>query len=116
MMDVFAMLELDNPEDFRQWLQANHKAADEVWLAFYKKASGKQTLSIVQAVEEALCYGWIQSRLKPLDPERFAVRFSPRRDGSQWSLPNLKRARRLIEQGRMTEAGMVALPPEFVKI
>jgi uncharacterized protein YdeI (YjbR/CyaY-like superfamily) len=113
-MDIFAMLELDNPADFRQWLQDNHQAAEEVWLAFYKKASGKQTLTIVQAVEEALCFGWIQSRLKPLDAERFAVRFSPRRENSSWSLPNLKRARKLIEQGRMTEAGMATLPQEFV--
>jgi len=109
------MLELDNPEDVRQWLQENHGEADEVWLAFTKKASGKQTLTIVQAVEEALCFGWIQSRLKPLDAERFAVRFSPRCQDSSWSLPNLKRARRLIEQGRMTEDGMAALPPEFIK-
>jgi len=113
-MDIFAMLELDNPDDFRKWLQDNHQAADEVWLAFYKKVSGKQTLTIIQAVEEALCFGWIQSRLKPLDAERFAVRFSPRREGSAWSLPNLKRARKLIAQGRMTEAGMAALPPEFI--
>ncbi len=109
------MLELDIPEDFRQWLLENHEMTDEVWLAFYKKDSGKQTLTIVQAVEEALCFGWIQSRLKPLDSERFAVRFSPRRQDSSWSLPNLKRASRLIEQGRMTEAGMAALPPEFVQ-
>jgi len=113
-MEVFAMLELDDPDDFRHWLQENCQRADEVWLAFYKKASGKQTLTIAQAVEEALCFGWIQSRLKPLDAERFAVRFSPRHQGSSWSLPNLKRARRLIEQGRMTEVGMAALPPEFV--
>ena len=113
-MDIFAMLELDNPDDFRQWLQENHQTADEVWLAFFKKDSGKQTLTIVQAVEEALCFGWIQSRLKPLDSERFAVRFSPRREGSAWSLPNLKRAHKLIEQDRMTEAGMASLPQEFV--
>ena len=113
-MEIFAMLELDDPADFRQWLQKNHQGADEVWLALYKKDSGKQTLTIVQAVEEALCFGWIQSRLKPLDAERFAVRFSPRRKGSQWSLPNLKRARKLIEQGRMTEAGMAVLPKDLI--
>jgi len=113
-MDIFAMLELDNPDDFRQWMQDNYQGADEIWLAFYKKDSGKQTLTIVQAVEEALCFGWIQSRLKPLDAERFAVRFSPRRVDSSWSLPNLKRARKLIAQGRMTEAGMAALPKDFV--
>ena len=113
-MEIFAMLELDNPADFREWLQANHHGAEEVWLAFFKKDSGKQTLTIVEAVEEALCYGWIQSRLKPLDAERFAVRFSPRRENSSWSLPNLKRARKLIAQGRMKGAGMAALPKDFV--
>ena len=56
-MDIFAMLELDNPDDVRQWLQENHQAAPEIWLAFYKKDSGKQTLTIVQAVGEALCFG-----------------------------------------------------------
>ena len=114
MTDIFAMLELETPADFRGWLQENHQGADEIWLAFYKKDSGKQTLTIVQAVEEALCFGWIQSRLKPLNPERFAVRFSPRRENSSWSLPNLKRARKLIEQGRMTAAGMAVLPSEFI--
>ena len=113
-MDIFAMLELDNPADVRRWLEENHQAAPEVWLAFYKKSTGKQTLTIVQAVEEALCFGWIQSRLKPLDAERFAVRFSPRREGSAWSLPNIKRARKLIAQGRMTEVGMAALPKDFL--
>ena len=113
-MDVFALLELENPADFREWLHKNHQGADEVWLAFYKKDTGKQTLTIAQVVEEALCFGWIQSRLKPLYTERFAVRFSPRREGSTWSLPNLKRARKLIAQGRMSEAGMAVLPKDFV--
>ena len=108
------MLELNHPDELRQWLKENHKTESEIWLAFFKKDSGKQTLSIVQAVEEALCYGWIQSRLKPLNAERFAVRFSPRREGSNWSPANLKRARKLIEQGRMTEAGLAALPPELI--
>jgi len=104
------MLTLNHPEEFRQWLDDNHQTESEIWLAFFKKDSGKQTLSIAQAVEEALCYGWIQSRLKPLDTERFAVRFSPRRESSHWSPANVKRARRLIEQGRMTEAGLATLP------
>jgi len=70
-------------------------------------------LTIAQAGEEALCFGWIQGRLKPLKPGKFAVRFSPRHKGSYWSLPNLKRVRRLIEQRRMTEAGMAVLPEDF---
>jgi uncharacterized protein YdeI (YjbR/CyaY-like superfamily) len=78
-----------------------------------QKNSGRQTLTLVQAVDEALCFGWIQSRLKPLDPQRFAVRFSPRHKGSIWSLPNLKRVRGLLAQGRMSEFGLAMLPDEF---
>lgn len=112
-MDIRETLTLDKPEELRQWLQENHRTKMEIWLTFHKRSSHRQTLTIAQAVEEALCFGWIQSRLKPLDPQRFAVRFSPRHMGSIWSLPNLKRVRRLIAQGRMTEAGMAVLPPEF---
>jgi uncharacterized protein YdeI (YjbR/CyaY-like superfamily) len=113
-MEVGETLALDQPQDFRHWLQEHHRSAKEIWLLFHKKSSGKQTLSIAQAVEEALCFGWIDSTLKPLDPERFALRFSPRRKGSYWSLPNLKRVRRLIAEERMTEAGMAVLPEDFV--
>ena len=113
-MDVRETLSLNKPESFRQWLQEYHQTKIEIWLIFYKKSSGKQTLTIAQAVEEALCFGWIQSRLKPLDKQRFAVRFSPRHKGSYWSLPNLKRIRRLIAQGKMTESGLAVLPPDFV--
>jgi uncharacterized protein YdeI (YjbR/CyaY-like superfamily) len=113
-MDVRETLSLNDPGSFRHWLQKYHQTKIEIWLIFYKKSSGKQTLTIAQAVDEALCFGWIQSRLKPLDPERFAVRFSPRHKGSYWSLPNLKRIRKLIDQGKMTEAGLAVLPPDFV--
>jgi len=109
-MDIRESLTLNNPEELRRWLQENHRTKIEIWLIFYKKSSGKQTLTIAQAVEEALCFGWIQSRLKPLDPGRFAVRFSPRHKGSIWSPANLKRVRKLIAQGRMTEAGLDVLP------
>jgi uncharacterized protein YdeI (YjbR/CyaY-like superfamily) len=112
-MDIRENLTLDKPEEFRRWLEENQQIKIEVWLIFHKKTSGKQTLTITQAVEEALCFGWIQSRLKPLDPQRFAVRFSPRRKGSYWSLPNLKRARKLIAAGRMTPAGLAVLPEDY---
>jgi uncharacterized protein YdeI (YjbR/CyaY-like superfamily) len=112
-MDVRESLTLDRPEDFRRWLQKNHLKKIEIRLIFYKKSPGKQTLTIAQAVEEALCFGWIQSRLKPLEPGRFAVRFSPRHKGSIWSPANLKRVRKLIAQGRMIEAGLTVLPLDF---
>ena len=112
-MDIRESLTLNSPEELRRWLQENHRTKIEIWLIFYKKSSGKQTLTIAQAVEEALRFGWIQSRLKPLEPGRFAVRFSPRHKGSIWSPANLKRVRKLIAQGRMTEAGLAVLPPSF---
>jgi uncharacterized protein YdeI (YjbR/CyaY-like superfamily) len=112
-MDVRESLTLNTAAKFHRWLQKNHRKKIEIWLIFYKKSSGKQTLTIAQAVEEALCFGWIQSRLKPLDSGRFAVRFSPRHKGSIWSPANLKRIRKLIAQGRMTEAGLAVLPANF---
>jgi uncharacterized protein YdeI (YjbR/CyaY-like superfamily) len=112
-MDVRESLTLNSPEELRKWLQKNHRTKIEIWLIFYKKSSGNQTLTIAQAVEEALCFGWIQSRLKPLELGRFAVRFSPRHKGSIWSPDNLKRVRKLIAQGRMTEAGLAVLPFNF---
>jgi uncharacterized protein YdeI (YjbR/CyaY-like superfamily) len=112
-MEIREQAEFKNPDEFRSWLEGNHLSRIEVWLIFHKRDSGRQTLTIGQAVEEALCYGWIQSRLKPLDSHTFAVRFSPRREGSCWSLPNLKRARMLISQGRMTAYGSQMLPEDF---
>ena len=113
-MDVRETLSLDDPGSFHHWLQEYHQTKIEIWLIFNKKSSGKQTLTIAQAVDEALCFGWIQSRLKPLDPQRFAVRFSPRHKGSYWSLPNRKRIRRLIAQGKVTEAGLAVLPSDLI--
>ena len=107
------LLAFANPAEWRAWLEAHHATEREAWLRHYRKQVGRPGLSYEQGVEEALCFGWIQSRLKPLDPQRFAVRFSPRHKGSIWSLPNLKRVHRLIAQGRMTEAGMAVLPPDF---
>jgi uncharacterized protein YdeI (YjbR/CyaY-like superfamily) len=106
-------LTLHRPEELRRWFEENGATKIEIWLNFRRKSSGEQTLTIAQAVEEALCFGWIQSRLKPLNPQSFAVRFSPRHKGSIWSLPNLKRIRKLIAQSRMTAAGLAVLPPDF---
>ncbi len=112
-MIIGETLILDDAEGFRRWLKENHRTKIEVWLIFHKKSSGQQTLTIAQAVEEALCFGWIQSRLRPLCAGQFIVRFSPRRPGSTWSLNNLARVRRLMAAGRMTAAGRAVLPPDF---
>jgi uncharacterized protein YdeI (YjbR/CyaY-like superfamily) len=115
-MEIRECLTLDRPEDLRRWFVENGATRIEIWLNFRRKSSGRQTLTIAQAVEEALCFGWIQSRLKPLGPDSFSVRFSPRRQESYWSPANLKRVRRLIAEGRMTEAGWAVLPENFRSI
>ena len=98
------------PGDFARWLARNHCRATEVWLVFFKKTSGRQTVAYRHALQEAMCYGWIDIRVKSIDTERFAVRFTPHKPGSPWSKRNLKLVEALLQSGRMTEAGIVALP------
>jgi uncharacterized protein YdeI (YjbR/CyaY-like superfamily) len=109
-MEIGESLVLTRREQFRDWLVENHQGRKEIWLVFHKKSSGRQTLSIAEAVEETLCFGWIDSVLKPIDAEQFALRFSPRRRGCYWARNNINRVRRLIKEGKMTEAGMAVLP------
>jgi uncharacterized protein YdeI (YjbR/CyaY-like superfamily) len=82
-------------------------------LVFYKKISGQQTVAYRNALQEAMCYGWIDSRVKSMDAERFTVRFTPRKPGSSWSKRNLKLVEALLQSKRMTEAGIAALPVQL---
>ncbi len=93
-------------DDWRMWLAENHATAQEIWLIFYKKHTREPGLSYEEAVEEALCFGWIDGILKRIDDRKHTIRFSPRRKNSIWSQQNKKRVRKLIEEGRMTEAGL----------
>jgi uncharacterized protein YdeI (YjbR/CyaY-like superfamily) len=112
-MNIGETLEARQPEDFAAWLAANADQKQEIWLIIYKKASGKQTVTYQQLVEVALCYGWIDSIMKSIDVEKSAQRFSPRRKRSNWTATNKVIARRLIAEGRMTEAGRAALPDDL---
>ena len=96
------------PTDFRAWLDAHHATADELWVGYFKKSTGRPSITWPESVDEALCYGWIDGRRKRLDDERYTVRFTPRRRDSTWSLVNIKRAIELIEDGRMRPAGLAA--------
>jgi uncharacterized protein YdeI (YjbR/CyaY-like superfamily) len=96
-------------KDWRAWLKNNHKKEKEIWLVFYKKASGKPRLPYNYAVEEALCFGWIDSIAKKVDEESFAQRFTPRRSGSPISEMNKERVRRLLKKKLMTKAGLDAI-------
>jgi len=94
--------------EWRLWLAKNFARRDEIWLVFYKKASGKQTVSYDHAVEEALCFGWVDGMVKKLDEECYAQRFTPRKPRSSWSKSNLERVARLIGEGKMAPPGLKA--------
>ena len=93
---------------FRQWLEANHASATELWVGFYKKDSGKGGLSYPEALDEALCFGWIDGIRKRVDELSFTQRFTPRKPRSNWSLINLRHVGRLKRAGRMRPAGLNA--------
>ncbi|MEO1093704.1 MAG: YdeI/OmpD-associated family protein [Cyanobacteria bacterium J06638_28] len=93
-------------DEWRHWLAANHDKANNVWLITYKKATGKPTFSYEEAVEEALCFGWIDSLPRKLDHERKMLYFAPRKAGSGWSRPNKERVERLMTGEKMMPAGL----------
>ena len=94
-----------NRNKWRSWLEKNHKISNEVWLIHYKKSLGKKSLNHFDAVEEALCFGWIDSKLKNIDKEKFILKYSPRKSKSVWSKINKKNAEKMISLGKMTKAG-----------
>jgi len=98
----------DSAADFRRWLEANHATAAELWVAYHKKASGRRGMTYAEAVEEALCFGWIDGLTRGRDEQSYVQRFTPRRRGSNWSEPNIRRAHELIAAGRMRPAGLAA--------
>ena len=97
-----------SPEELRAWFDEHHETADELWLGYHRKATGKPTVTWPEAVDEALCVGWIDGIRYRLDETRHAQRFTPRRKGSIWSAINTKRAGELIAEGRMRPAGRTA--------
>lgn len=102
-------LELAGAAEWRDWLAANHASSDGVWLAIGKKGGAATSLTYDQAVEEALCWGWIDSTTRSLDAERFWQSFSPRKPRSTWSASNKARVERLTAEGRMQPAGLAAI-------
>ncbi len=98
----------DGPAAFRRWLTKHHDSADELWVGYHKKATGKPSMTWPESVDEALCFGWIDGIRKSVDGDRYKIRFTPRRPGSIWSAKNIGSAERLIEDGRMKPAGLAA--------
>jgi uncharacterized protein YdeI (YjbR/CyaY-like superfamily) len=98
-------------DEWRAWLTTHHVSETEIWLIYYKKHTGQPRIPYDEAVEEALCFGWIDSIVKRIDDDKFAQKFTPRRDHTNWSALNRRRVRKVIQEGRMTEAGLAKVDP-----
>jgi len=101
--------------EWRAWLRANGRREKEIWLVFHKRHTGKARLEYDDAVEEAICFGWIDSTIRRLDEERYAQKFTPRNLGSKWSDLNIERAKKMIAAGHMTPAGSALIAPALLR-
>ena len=99
-------------EQWRRWLADNHDSISEIWLVFYKKHTGRSSISHQDALDEALCFGWIDSLVRRLDDERFAIKFTPRKPDSKWSPTNRKRYAELAAAGRLAPPGLNRPPTD----
>ena len=108
-MEIVKSLHLTDREEWRSWLEEHHETEDEIWLVYYKKHTGKLRLPYDDAVEEAICFGWVDGAVKNIDEEKSTQRYAPRKKKSVWSDLNKRRARKMIESGRMTDAGLAKL-------
>jgi uncharacterized protein YdeI (YjbR/CyaY-like superfamily) len=98
----------ESDADFRHWLEENHETANELLVGFYKVGFGKPSMTWSEAVDQALCFGWIDGVRKRVDDERYTIRFTPRRAGSNWSLVNVRKVEELARLGLMRPAGLAA--------
>ena len=124
-MNVTRTLYVTDRKKWRSWLRKHHRIAKDVWLVYFRKETGKPRIAYEDAVEEALCFGWIDSTVKKLDEKRFAQRFSPRRPGRPYSQTNKERLRRLIRQKKVIKSVLATLgdlsgetftiPPDILK-
>jgi uncharacterized protein YdeI (YjbR/CyaY-like superfamily) len=96
------------PADFRTWLEKNHATTTELWVGFYKKDSGKPSITWGESVDQALCFGWIDGIRKRVDEISYQIRFTPRRRGSIWSATNIKRTKELVRRKQMHPMGLQA--------
>jgi uncharacterized protein YdeI (YjbR/CyaY-like superfamily) len=97
-----------SPQEFYDWLEEHHETESEVYVGFYKTHTGKRAMSWSEAVDQALCFGWIDTRANAIDDDRYMQRFTPRRPGSNWSKINVEKVAKLREAGLMRPAGLAA--------
>ena len=109
------LLEVSKRSEWRDWLLRNYKTADQVWLVFYKKHTGRPRVAYNDAVEEALAFGWIDSTAKKVDEDRYAQRFSPRRPGSSYSPSNVARLRSIAAKGKIVPEVLEKVRPLLVE-
>ena len=107
-MEPSDVTHFDSPEAFRAWLDEHHAERDVLWVGYWRKATGRASLTWEESVDVALCYGWIDGLRKRVDDEAYTIRFTPRRDGSVWSRRNMERYEALEEAGRIAPAGAAA--------
>jgi uncharacterized protein YdeI (YjbR/CyaY-like superfamily) len=110
-MDILNLpvISFDSSSVWHRWLRKYHATQKGVWIQLFKKASGKKTITYEQALEEALCWGWIDGQVKSLDAYSYIQKFTPRGPKSIWSKKNCERSERLIKEGRMKQPGLVAI-------
>lgn len=109
MKSDYPVIKCKDQATWQQWLERNHSTADGIWLQYYKKASGKSTVVYAEALDVALCFGWIDGQSKTYDDESYIQKFTPRRARSMWSKRNIEYVTRLTEAGRMTPAGQAEI-------
>src|SRR5213078_1980499 len=114
-MEIRKTLYVTSLEEWRAWLTKHYQSETEVWLIYYKKHTGQPRISYDHAVEEALCFGWVDSIVKRIDDDKFAQKFTPRRDWTKWSDLNKRRLRNLVREGRMTAAGRAKIDPAILR-
>jgi uncharacterized protein YdeI (YjbR/CyaY-like superfamily) len=112
-LDISGAIPMEAATAFGAWLDRNGQTAAEVLVAIYKKSSGLQGVTFTELQEVALCHGWVDTQTKSIDDDRYAIRFVPRRLGSNWSPTNREMARRLLAEGRVLPSGRAALPPDL---
>jgi uncharacterized protein YdeI (YjbR/CyaY-like superfamily) len=103
------VLQFESCADFRRWMEKNHAGSDGLWLRFFKKGSGAKSVTHAEALDQALCHGWIDGQLKPYDEQSWLRKFTPRRPQSGWSKINTQHVERLVKAGSMNPAGLAAV-------
>ena len=112
-IDVSRAISIETAGAFEGWLEGDGARQPEVVVAIHKAATHKQHVTLLELQEVALCYGWVDTQTKRIDDERYAIRFVPRRRGSNWGPKNRAMAKRLLDQGRVTASGKATLPPDL---